>query len=164
MSAAGASAPPGPLPSPRSVAAVVALLALLACGFVLATRHVVLPWVVVGASMEPTLLQGDRVVVDLWTYRHRAPRPGEIVLFEGPRAGDPPMVKRVVEPPVAGRGAGELWVLGDHRERSLDSRRFGPVPAQRIVGRVAFRYWPLSRAGRVPSTPETESGFRLPDR
>lgn len=162
MSAAGNA----PLPSLRTLATVAALLALLACAFALATRHVALPWVVVGPSMEPTLLQGDRVVVDLWTYRHRAPRPGEIVLFEGPRTGDTPMVKRVVPPPLdhAGSKTDGVWVLGDHRERSLDSRRFGPVPTERIVGRVVLRYWPVSRAGGLPSTPLTETGFRLPVR
>ena len=36
----------------------------------------------------------------------------------------------------------EFFLLGDNRQDSEDSRAFGPVPAQLIIGRVWFRYWP----------------------
>ena len=39
----------------------------------------------------------------------------------------------------------EYFLLGDNRTDSNDSRRYGPVPEQAIVGRVWFR-WPLGRA------------------
>ena len=35
-------------------------------------------------------------------------------------------------------------VMGDHRNRSSDSRHWGPVPREAIVGRVQTRWWPLS--------------------
>ena len=35
-------------------------------------------------------------------------------------------------------------VMGDHRNRSSDSRHWGPVPRAAIVGRVQARWWPLS--------------------
>ena len=35
-------------------------------------------------------------------------------------------------------------VMGDHRNRSSDSRHWGPVPREAIVGRVQARWWPLS--------------------
>lgn len=35
-----------------------------------------------------------------------------------------------------------VWVLGDSRGDSVDSRHFGPVPASSVVGRVAVRLWP----------------------
>ncbi len=42
-------------------------------------------------------------------------------------------------------GAGEYIVLGDNRERSVDSRTLGIIKEDRIVGRVAFRFWPLDK-------------------
>jgi signal peptidase I len=42
---------------------------------------------------------------------------------------------------------GQLYLLGDNRGRSDDSRFWGPVPQDWVVGRVVFRYWPLSRLG-----------------
>lgn len=40
---------------------------------------------------------------------------------------------------------GTFFVLGDNRANSVDSRRFGSVPADRLIGRVLGRIWPLSR-------------------
>ena len=43
-------------------------------------------------------------------------------------------------------GKDQYFVLGDNREVSLDSEKFGPIDASQIVGRVAFRGLPLNRA------------------
>ena len=40
-----------------------------------------------------------------------------------------------------------VFVMGDNRSSSLDSRRFGPVPVDEIVGEAVFRIWPLDRLG-----------------
>jgi signal peptidase I len=44
---------------------------------------------------------------------------------------------------------GEVMAFGDNREHSSDSRDWGPVPDQNIVGRVFFRYWPTDVIGVV---------------
>ena len=40
--------------------------------------------------------------------------------------------------------AGDLFVMGDHREVSQDSRVFGPIPASSVLGRAFLRYWPIN--------------------
>ncbi len=163
----------------RSRSGFLVELVLVLAGVLLAvlavTRWVAVPWVVIGPSMEPTLRHGDRVIVDLWTYRRRAPLPGEIAVFMGPDGL--PIVKRVVSGPLPATDprTGPLldpvrpdeprfWVEGD-ASNSADSRLFGPVPQGRFLGRVLGRYWPLSRAGRIGSSPAAEpGGLRLPVR
>ena len=52
----------------------VVLLGLLLAGLLLAGSQLALPFAVGGQSMRPTLLPGDRALIDLWTFEHRAPR------------------------------------------------------------------------------------------
>lgn len=42
---------------------------------------------------------------------------------------------------------GYLWVMGDNRTNSQDSRFFGAVPEDSVTGRGVFVYWPLNRIG-----------------
>jgi signal peptidase I len=41
------------------------------------------------------------------------------------------------------------FVIGDNRDRSIDSRMFGPVHRQHILGKAILRYWPPSRFGTL---------------
>lgn len=44
---------------------------------------------------------------------------------------------------------GYIWVMGDNRTNSADSRAFGAVPVDNVTGRAFFRYWPLSDIGML---------------
>ena len=45
--------------------------------------------------------------------------------------------------------AGDLFVMGDHRVASEDSRVFGPITVSSVIGRGVVRYWPLSQFGII---------------
>jgi signal peptidase I len=44
---------------------------------------------------------------------------------------------------------GSVWVMGDNRTDSLDSRSFGAVPLDSVRGKAVWRYWPLNRLGTL---------------
>jgi signal peptidase I len=46
-------------------------------------------------------------------------------------------------------GTGELWVMGDKRATSRDSRTFGPIDRDSVIGRVDLKVWPPSELGRI---------------
>jgi signal peptidase I len=46
---------------------------------------------------------------------------------------------------------GDLFLMGDHRENSQDSRTFGEVPVSQVIGRAWLRYWPLNVFGILPT-------------
>ena len=52
--------------------------------------------------------------------------------------------------------AGELFLMGDHRSNSEDSRVFGPVPVAHVVGRAWLRYWPIGVFGILPTPTHPE--------
>lgn len=42
---------------------------------------------------------------------------------------------------------GAVWLMGDNRTNSADSRVFGAVPLSEVEGKAIFRYWPIGRIG-----------------
>lgn len=106
-------------------------------------------------SMAPALAPGDWLLLD--PTLDRWPRRGSVVVFREPDTGML-AIKRVAARPgdrvriAAGTlhlAADEAWLLGDNGADSLDSRRYGPVPLEALVGRAWFRYGPARRMGRI---------------
>ena len=55
--------------------------------------------------------------------------------------------------------ANQYFVMGDNRNRSQDSRTFGPIGRDRIDGRAWFRIWPIAHFGNIYAhVPRLESG------
>jgi phage repressor protein C with HTH and peptisase S24 domain len=92
--------------------------------------------VVRGASMEPALADGDRVLLfPAWHLRT-----GAIVAVRDPRDRRGLLIKRVTA--LDGR---RLSIEGDNP----DSRVFEPVDRREVVGRAVYRYAPAGRVGPV---------------
>lgn len=58
-----------------------------------------------------------------------------------------------------------VFVMGDNRPRSSDSREFGPIPIQSIIGQVFYRYFPTNKMGSMknPFPKELQSSGIIPD-
>lgn len=44
---------------------------------------------------------------------------------------------------------GTVFLMGDNRSKSADSRRFGCIPVERIESKVLVRFWPLNKIGKI---------------
>lgn len=126
-------------------------------------------------SMEPTLMPGDRLLVARRAYEKAKPEHGDIVVFNHNGhnyvkrvVGIPGEVvvwfgdrlfvngRLVREPYVKYRPSvkdaalmkveqGQVFVMGDNRDKSEDSRDWGPIPVSSIHGKVLSVYWPWER-------------------
>ncbi len=157
---------------------VIALaLALLIRAFVVES------FVVQGESMEPTLQNGEHLLVNKAIYDFESPKPGQIIVFRPPLPTNKDFIKRVIAVggqrvamtngiiyingvaqnesylPASYRGVanypptlvpqGEIFVLGDNRNNSEDSRYFGFVPLKNIRGQAIIIWWPPQEIGAV---------------
>ncbi len=133
------------------------------------------PFIVRGASMEPSFHEADYLIVDQLSYRFREPQRGEVIVFRYPENPQKRHIKRIIGLPgeevvieeekiyiqseeemvlleeeylPLPRTAGseeitlrddEYFVMGDNRSASFDSRNWGSLPRENIIGRVFFQ-------------------------
>lgn len=157
-------------------------LILIAVIFVIPFRlFIAQPFIVDGASMDPTFKNGEYLVVDELTYHFNTPERGSVLIFKYPNNPKKYYIKRVIGLPNEqiiinkGRvsiintenpegftldesyivyskddnatykmGEREYFVMGDNRAGSSDSRYWGGVPEDNIIGRPILRAWPLT--------------------
>lgn len=75
------------------------------------------------------------------------------VYVDGKKLDEPYLYGKVTDPgpvptPIT-LGDDQLWLMGDNRPNSGDSRFFGPRPASSVRGRAFWTYWPLDRFGKL---------------
>lgn len=162
--------------------------ALIAIVIVIPIRlFVAKPFIVSGASMEPTFDTGQYLIIDELSYHIGEPARGEVVIFRYPRDPSQYFIKRIIGLPreivhikggkvsvttAAGEtmelsesyiinkgnggdmdvalGSDQYFVMGDNRPESSDSRIWGPLPRQNIVGRAFLRLLPVETADIFP--------------
>jgi signal peptidase I len=159
---------------------VIEIVVIVAAAFAIALLVqwlLIKPFTIHQISMEPTLMEGDHILINRLTYHFRDPEAGDVVVFDSPINEDEDLVKRVVavggdtvaihdgslyvngaaqdepyllEQNFRGEEAetvippGSVFVMGDNRNNSGDSRIFGPVSIDSIIGKAFVIYWPIS--------------------
>ncbi len=110
------------------------------------------PFIVSGSSMVPTFENGDYLIIDELSYKLSEPKRGDVIVFRYPKNPSQFFIKRIEGMPgetINGvvLSSGEYYVLGDNRPNSSDSRVWGPVKSELIVGKTLVRLWPISALG-----------------
>ena len=94
------------------------------------------------ASMMPALIPGDYVLVDQWAYQKNSPLKGDVIVFQHPY-NKRSYVKRIAYLPTEEFMGKSLpkdsyAVIGDNTDRSEDSRFFGSIDSESIIGEACY--------------------------
>ena len=107
-----------------------------------------------GESMLPTIAgSGDVVLVEKLVKRYNI---GDVIVAVSPIHPEKTICKRVkaLSGALVWNGVmvervppGHVWLEGDNKQASQDSRTFGPIPLGLVKGRVVMKVWPLTEFG-----------------
>lgn len=104
-------------------------------------------FIVLGYSMEPTFRQGQTLLVSSIPYLFQKPKVDDVIVIKDPQTGRL-LLKRIskVRPrrstasqPVRLAGEEAYFVSGDNPNHSRDSNSFGALPKGAILGKVIFK-------------------------
>ncbi|KAI5703063.1 hypothetical protein M8J75_007329 [Diaphorina citri] len=110
-------------------------------------------FVFVRPSMEPTIYTNNVVISDQMSVWMKRIDKGDIVIAKLPHDRNQLICKRVTGLPGdrvwAGYSyqkvpRGHVWLEGDNKKNSTDSREYGPIPQGLLRGKVICRIWPLN--------------------
>ncbi|MGK7929274.1 MAG: nickel-type superoxide dismutase maturation protease [Spirulina sp.] len=91
---------------------------------------------IAGNSMLPLLKPGEEILIDLQAYQKTLPRVGDLVIARHPQNPELKIVKRVT----IILENGDCFLQGDNLRESTDSRMFGVVKCDYILGKVTSRF------------------------
>ncbi len=114
-------------------------------------NHIMGFYRIVTGSMEPAVTKGDFVIFDKTVYKHESPKKGDVVVFTYPNDRSKLYVKRIDAMPgdtvrqdsnvIFVVPNGFVYVLGDNRGHSDDSRHYGPIPLTELLGKARQIYF-----------------------
>ncbi|MEO1429566.1 MAG: nickel-type superoxide dismutase maturation protease [Cyanobacteria bacterium J06633_8] len=88
-----------------------------------------------GSSMLPELQPGEEILYNPKAYRRKLPQVGDIVVARHPYQPIQ-IIKRVA----VVLADGSCFLIGDNTSSSTDSRSYGPIPLNKILGKVTSKF------------------------
>lgn len=89
---------------------------------------------VTGESLSPSYRDGDFVLINKIPFFLKKIKKGDIIVFDHKTYGT--MIKKVER---IAQDTGEIYVIGTH-VHSLDSRQFGPIHKDAVIGKVIWHF------------------------